>query len=267
MLRAKIDLNSAKRGFLLSTRACVSDICGHSGAPQRRAAPRRGGEDAPVVTAGSDAHEAAVRSGISPACPVTRLPARAVGAERRSRAAALERAAGASAGFEASERDLPLRVRLEADARDPTPRAIRGEIGAIGEESPCDLPLRVMARLFLLGPPRKPRAEQRSDLPLVPQQRLPGANVDTAVVAEAGIIGAFPNSSSNTPGSTLASEFDARVTSCCTPRYFVADFSGCFGPVDARFVTLLRHRRRTGRGRVARGGARRGDSDRGDHRV
>ena len=41
---------------------------------------------------------------------------------------------------------------------------------------------------------------------------------------------------------------------CCIPRYFVADFSDCFVPVDARFVTLLRHRRRAGRGRFARGG-------------
>ena len=68
------------------------------------------------------------------------------------------------------------------------------------------------------------------------------------------------------PQRTFWNEVQA-VPGCCIPRYFVADFSDCFVPVDARFVTLLRHRRRAGRGRFARGGARRDDSDRGDHRV
>ena len=36
---------------------------------------------------------------------------------------------------------------------------------------------------------------------------------------------------------------------CCTPRYVVADFSDYFGPVDTRFVTFLRDRRRSGRAR------------------
>ena len=57
------------------------------------------------------------------------------------------------------------------------------------------------------------------------------------------------------------------LVECCTPRYFVADFSDCLGPVDARFVTLARHRRRAGRARFARGGVRRGDRGRDDHRV
>ena len=105
-------------------RACVADISGHSGATQRRAAPRRGREDAPVETAGSDAHEAAILSGLRPACPATRLLTRAVGAEDRSRATVLERPAGASAGFEASERNRPPHVRHGADERDSAPRPI-----------------------------------------------------------------------------------------------------------------------------------------------
>ena len=153
-------------------------------APQRRAAPRRGGEDAPVVTVEIDAHDAAVLSGLHPARAVARVAARALEAEGRRRAAVLESAAEATVGLEALERHRPLLARLGADARDPAPLVMNHDIGAVGEQRPRDRSIRVIARILLLGLPHQPRVDQRADGPLVPQPRLLGGVVETAAGAE-----------------------------------------------------------------------------------